>query len=321
MEYVLIFLAVLAVLVFVACGYILSYISRREPFPLPGWLIRRFEGSMEGNDDMPDAYWQTAREKEALLESKNLEQIHLINQAGMKLRAQYYPSEKPRKGLIVACHGSRSSGIGEFCFISEFLHNEGYDLFLVDHRACGQSEGKYMGYGLYESRDTMQWLDYINGRFGTGVPVILYGISMGSATVMMMSSLNLPGNVKGIVADCGYTSAWDEFRYQLKASFHMPPFPLLYLVNFISILFAGYSFKKANPLKAVRQAKVPILFFHGKKDDFVPCAMVYRLFDACASDKELFVVADAFHAKSYQTHPELYGPRMTAFMNRVLKQD
>lgn len=320
LEIVLIVFAVLLAVVLVVCAYILSYISRREPFKLPGWLIRSIESGMAGNDDMPDTYWEKAREKEQWLEQQNLEQIYITNQDGLKLRAQYYKSEKPCRGLILACHGCRSSGIGEFCFISEFLHNQGYDLFLVDHRACGESEGEYMGYGLYESRDTMLWIDYINRRFGKECPVILYGISMGSATVLMMSGLDLPENVKGIVADCGYTSAWNEFKYQLKTSFHMPPFPFLYFVNFLSLILAGYSFKKANPIQAVKKAKVPILFFHGEEDDFVPCYMVHELFAACTSEKQILVVPDALHAKSYQTHPELYEPKMTAFLDHVLNQ-
>lgn len=311
-------LVLLLIVVLVVCSYILSYISRRKPFPLPGWLVKQFEGSMVGNDALEDAYWQRAREREKWLESQNMEQLHLINADGLKLRAQYFPTGKERRGLVLACHGCRSSGIGEFCFISQFLNEQGYDLFLVDHRACGESEGKYMGYGYYESQDTMLWIDYITQRFGKEVPVFLYGVSMGSATVMMMSKQELPENVVGIVADCGYTSAWEEFQYQLRESFHMGPFPFLYIVSFLSRIFAGYSFKKANPIACVREAKVPILFVHGEKDDFVPCFMVQELYEACTAPKELLVVPDALHAKSYQTHPELYEPKLMAFFDRYL---
>lgn len=320
MAIAIVIILLLLVVVLVVCAYILSYISRRNPFPLPKWLISRVEGGMEGNDDMPASYWEKAKEREAWLEAQNLEQIHITNAKGMKLRGQYYPADKPRKGLILACHGCRSSGIGEFCFISEFLHNHGYDLFLVDHRACGESEGEYMGYGLYESQDTMLWLDYIVKRFGDDCPIILYGVSMGSATVMMMSNQDLPKNVKGIVADCGYTSAWNEFQYQLKASFHMPPFPFLYIVNFFSMVLAGYSFRKAAPIEAIKEAKVPILLFHGEKDDFVPTFMVHELFEACSAPKDLLVIPEALHAKSYQTHPELYEPKILSFFDWVLKK-
>lgn len=313
-----IIIAVLLILLLIISAYILSYLSRKTPLPLPKKLIQMIEGGLAGNAEMPDSYRQRQKEREQWLESQHMEQIHLKNARGYRLRAQYLPTKLQRKGMVLACHGARSSGIGEFSFISQFLNEQGYDLFLVDHRSCGESEGSYMGYGLYESKDTMLWLEYINNRFGTGLPLFLYGVSMGGATVLMMSKLALPANVKGIVADCSYTSAWNEFRYQLKTSFHLPPFPFLYLVDFMSVVMAGYSFRKASPLEAVKHSKVPILFFHGAKDDYVPCFMVHDLYEACTSKKDLLIIPDAVHAKSYQTHPERYGPKMLHFFDSLL---
>ena len=40
--------------------------------------------------------------------------------------------------------------------------------------------------------------------------IFLCGISMGCATTLMAAGLDLPDNVKGIIADCGFTSPWLE---------------------------------------------------------------------------------------------------------------
>lgn len=321
MKTFLIVLAVVILIVLVICAYILSFLSRKVGFPIPKIILNLVTGGIAGNDQMPDEYWKNANEKEKWLESQNLQRFEITNKKGMKLKAKLFPSEKQSKVFVLACHGARSSGIGEFSFISKYFHEKGYNLFLVDHRSCGESEGKWMGYGFYESQDTMLWIDFIKKNFGEDVQIVLYGVSMGGATVLMMSGMNLPENVKGIASDCSYTSAWDEFSYQLKTSFHLPAFPVLYIVNFLSIIMAGYSFKKASPIKALKNAKVPIQFFHGEKDDYVPAYMIKQLFDACPTEKEMMLIPDAVHAKSYQTHPDMYEEKFNEFFDRVISKE
>lgn len=318
LKIVLIVCGAVTALVLVVCAYILSYLSRRNSFPLPKFLINIVTNELAGNDDMPEEYWQEARKKEEWLEAQNLEHCEIRNKKGLKLKAKLYKSEIESKVFVLACHGCRSTGVGEFAFISEYIHDKEFNLFLVDHRACGESDGKYMGYGLFESQDTMLWIEFIKEHYGSDVKIILYGVSMGGATVLIMSGMNLPSNIKGIISDCSYTSAWDEFAYQLKSSFHLPAFPALYIVNLLSIILAGYSFKSASPVKSIKRAKVPVQFFHGEKDDYVPTYMINKLYDACPTEKNMLIVPDATHAKSYQTHPKMYEERLNTFFDRVL---
>lgn len=321
MKAFLIILGVAVVIVLIVCAYILSFLARKVGFPIPKFILNLVTGGIAGNDEMPDEYWKKAKNNEKWLESQNLQRFEITNKKGMKLKAKLFPSEEESKVFVIACHGAHSSGIGEFSFISKYFHKKSYNLFLVDHRASGESEGMWMGYGLYESQDTMLWIDFIKKNFGDDIEIVLYGVSMGGATVLMMSGLNLPKNVKGIVSDCSYTSAWDEFAYQLKTSFHLPKFPVLYIVNFISVIVAGYSFKKASPINALKKAKVPILFFHGEKDDYVPAYMIKQLYDACPTKKEMMLVPDAFHAKSYQTHPDVYEKKFNEFFYKILYKE
>ena len=172
-----------------------------------------------------------------------------------------------------------------------------------------------MGYGTHESKDTLLWLSYAKQRF-PNLQIFLLGVSMGAATVLMMSDQILPQDVKGIIADCAYTSAWDEFKYQLKTSFHLSAFPILHICDLLCRLYAHYSFKDASPVDHVKHAKVPVLFIHGKEDDFVPFYMEKELYDACGSEKTLLAVDGAVHARSYHRNSALYEKTLHSFFEK-----
>jgi len=247
------------------------------------------------------------------------ETYHLLNDDGQQLSARLYKADKPSDVYVFLSHGYRSSGPNEYSLISQFYHELGYNVFMVDHRASGDSEGEKIGYGYYESKDCMKWLNYLLVEFGADIRIVLHGISMGSATVMIMSAMpDLPDNVKFIVADCGYTSAWDEFVHNLENA-HVPVHPLLDGANFWNRHFNGYDFRDANPLEAVKHAKVPILFIHGDVDDFVPTRMGKELYLACAAPyKDLLITHGADHAHSYDITPEPYEAKVKEFIEKFL---
>ncbi|RYG71153.1 hypothetical protein EU245_14955 [Lentibacillus lipolyticus] len=56
--------------------------------------------------------------------------------------------------------------------------------------------------------------------------IILHGKSMGAVTVLMASGEELPDEVKGIVADSGYSTVKAELAHQLKHLYQLPSFPL-----------------------------------------------------------------------------------------------
>ena len=222
--------------------------------------------------------------------------------------------EKSNGRMIIACHGAHSSGICEFCFSAPYFHRMGYTILMPEHRGCGESEGKFLGYGTHESKDTFLWIDCARKRFPE-LDIFLLGVSMGGATVLMMSDKITDPTVKGIIADCSYTSAWDEFAYQLKNPFGLPAFPLLYIFDLYCRIICKYSLRDASPIKAVRSAKVPILFIHGAKDALVPVKMQKELFDACPTQKEMLTVENAVHAQSYYTDPRAYEAAAEKFIN------
>lgn len=317
MKAVMIILAVciaLILLLFLICGFIFSNLIWEKPLQVPPFIKHIVEKLIAGNG-VPDAYPQDAERAEEKLKSLPFEEITLTAPDGAHLKGHVLRPDKPNGCLVLACHGARSHAFGEFCFMIPFLYKNGYTLVLPEHRGCGKSDGKFMGYGTHESKDTFLWLDYAQRNFND-YDVYLLGVSMGAATVLMMSNQLKDTAVCGVIADCAYTSAWKEFEYQLKTSFHLPAFPILYICELYCRCIAHYSFKEASPVNAVKNADKPILFIHGKADDFVPFYMEKELYDACSSPKEYLVVENAVHARSYYTNPKLYGEKITEFMTK-----
>lgn len=255
--------------------------------------------------------------KEFLI-SQNHENLSLMSDDNILLKGMYFPSEKPSKKIVICVHGYTSCGLNDYSSIATFYHNLGYNTLLIDNRAHGESEGKYVGFGCLDRYDLKKWIAYIiNEKLGQDCDIYLHGISMGASTVLMASSLDLPSNVKGIIADCGYTSAWDVFKHVLKRDYHMYPFPIMYLTNIYCKLFAKYGFRDVSTLDTVSKTNIPILFIHGDKDDFVPTWMSKKNYDVCASKKELLIIKDAGHAESYYRNTPLYEDTVKKFLDEL----
>lgn len=299
---------------YLVCDLVSNLITNRK-FVIPQQI-----GDMVAGANMDDV--RALREDYMnRLESHGYERYTMTTDDGVKLEGYLMRPEKPSNVYVFAAHGYRSTGKGEYCGFSQYYLDRGYNIFFVDHRAAGESEGNYIGFGYFEHRDCLKWLEFMNETFGKDISIILHGVSMGSATVMLMSgSPDLPENVKLVVADCGYTSAWNEFEFKLS-SMHIPAWPLLPAVNKLNIRKAGYDFRDTSAINAVRKAKTPFLFVHGGADDFVPTYMAYQLYDACASkEKELMIIDGADHASSFVKDRPKYEAKLDEVISKyVLK--
>ena len=166
--------------------------------------------------------------------------------------------------------------------------------------------------GWLDRKDILYWMQV----FQTDTMVV-HGISRGGAATMMVAGEDVPQGISDIrfVADCGYTSAWDEFAGQLKEQFGLPSFPLMYTTSMLCQLRYGWNFREASSLRQTRKVKVPMLFIHGDADTFVPTAMVHELYDAKPDPKELWIASGAIHAFSYKEHKSEYIERVKSFVS------
>ena len=217
---------------------------------------------------------------------------------------------------VITVHGYTSEGINMSSYAKNY-YDMGYNVLIPDLRSHGLSEGDYIGMGWDDRLDIVSWINNIL-EDNADAEIILHGVSMGAATVSMVSGEDLPSNVKAIVADCGYTSVWDEFAYQLDDLFSLPQFPILNVSSLVSKVRAGYFLGTASSLKQVEKSKTPILFIHGDKDDYVPYYMMEELYNATSSEKEMLTIKDAGHAKSSEVDPETYWTTVYNFTNKYI---
>ncbi len=248
-----------------------------------------------------------------------LDEYEITNEKGFKLKGYLLPAEKESDVYVFCSHGYRGNGRLEFQNMAKFYHEKGYNLFIVDHQAAGESDGTYIGFGYHEYTDCFRWLDFMRNEFGKDIQIILHGVSMGCATVTMMSGHDrLPSNVKFTVADCGYTSAFDEFMH--NAGNMKLATPVIAVASKFNKIISGFDFKDANPLEAVKTAKVPMLFVHGGIDDFVPTEMAYKLYNNCSSpNKDILIVEGAAHAESYPVDSASYEAKINEFAEKFVK--
>lgn len=245
-------------------------------------------------------------QKSDALKNRDNEIIEITSKDGIKLVGHYIPAAKKANRLIIAVHGWRSIWHRDFGMVTDFWHNIGCDILYIEQRGQNNSEGDCMGFGLTERFDVLDWVNYSIDRFGNSLPIYLAGVSMGSATVLMASGLNLPENVHGIIADCGFTSPDDIWRHVAKNNLHIP-----YGIEqtFAYALFkkkTKYGLDEYSTVDALRENKTPILFIHGSNDHFVPVRMTYENFKACKAPKELLIVPGADHAMSYYSDTARY---------------
>ena len=249
-------------------------------------------------------------------EDAGYEDVYMTSYDGLKLHAYEIENEKPSDTWVIEVHGYMGEG-KDMARCSRVYYEDGYNLLIPDLRGHGKSEGEYVGMGWHDRLDMLGWIDYLIQR-NPKVQIVLYGVSMGGATVMMTAGESLPSNVKAIIEDCGYTTAWDEFSYNLETLFELPTYPLMPVANLVTKARADYFLSEASAIKQVARSKTPILFIHGEEDTFVPFFMLDEVYDAANCPKEKLVVHGAAHAASAEMEPELYTQTIKNFLAKYL---
>lgn len=281
----------------------------------------RSNAKREKTQDMSGTDWDSyiphIRECKAELKEYPHEDVYIKSKDGLKLHATYFTCEGSKK-VVICFHGYTSEGLNDYSTLAIFYKHNGYNLLIVDERSHGQSEGTYIGFGCLDRHDARLWIDYAIERVGEDCKILLHGDSMGGTTVLMTTGLELPRQVKAAVSDCAFSSAWDVFSHVLKTQYHLSPFPLLNITNSMFKKKAGYELNECNAKIEVAKAKIPILFMHGSDDSFVPCSMVYELYDICNSEKKLVVIDGAGHVESCYKDAKLYEGSIEEFIFPIM---
>ena len=247
-----------------------------------------------------------------LAANRNIITVGIPSRDGIHLAGHWYPCENAKR-IIVAMHGWRSAWNYDFSMIADFWHREGCSILFAEQRVQNNSGGNYITFGHLERYDCLDWVNFIEENNKENLPIYLAGISMGASTVLMTASLDLPENVRGIMSDCGFTSAYDIWRHVVSNNLHIPYGLHSYMINEICKKKIKVDSRNITTLAALNEARVPVAFIHGSDDRFVPVGMTYKNYKTCSSPKELLIVPGADHGESYYTEREKYEDFTRAF--------
>lgn len=268
-------------------------------------------------DDDDDTSLEVEADVNWLIKDSNYIDTYITSSDNLKLHAYEVKNENKTDKWAIVVHGYTSEG-KLLSSKAKHLYNMGYNVLVPDLRSHGTSEGNYIGMGWHDRLDIIGWINYIV-KNNPNSEIALHGTSMGSATVLMVSGENLPSNVKAIVADCGYTSVYDEFSYQLKQLFNLPAFPIMNFSDVVTHIRAGYCLNDASAINQVKKSTTPILYIHGDKDDFVPYYMMDELYNATNSEKEKLTIEGGEHANSDLVNPKLYWSTVNSFLEKYIE--
>lgn len=248
-------------------------------------------------------------------EALSCEQVYITSKDGLLLHGRYYHT-KDGAPLQIQCHGYRGTAMRDYCGGSKLGKAAGHNLLVIDQRAHGKSQGNVISFGIKERFDCLSWIEYALERFGNNTEIILCGVSMGAATVLMCSDMELPANVKGILADCPYSCPVKIIRKVCKDE-HLPPALTMPFIHLAARIFGRFKLDEHSPEKAVINSKLPILIIHGEDDRFVPCQMSRDL--AALTDKiRLETFPNAGHGLSFIEDFERYKFICNEFFDSIL---
>ncbi len=305
---ILLFLVLLTLSISYYCFYIAFYSSRKknttEEYPIP-------EGDIY--EPFRDLMVSWIKEVRALPH----EDFSITSFDGLTLRGKYY-EYAPGAPIELMLHGYRGEAERDLCGGVQRCFALRRSALIVDQRACGNSEGHVITFGIKEHRDCLAWIDFMVKHFGPDTKIILTGISMGASTVLMAASGPLPPNVVGVLADCGFTSAEDIIKKTIK-EMKLPVGPSYPFVKLAAKLYGRFNLAENSPIEAVQKATLPTIFFHGEADAYVPCEMSRRNFEACKAPKRILTIPGAGHGLSYPVAPEEYLQALREFFGPVLE--
>ena len=248
------------------------------------------------------------------LRDHNAQDVACRSFDGLTLRGKWIPADHP-KATIILFHGYKTHYIHDFAGIFSLYRSIGLNLLLVRQRSHGESEGKYITFGVRERKDAISWVEFHNRTHGMD-NVFLGGMSMGASTVLFAAGEDLPPNVRGITADCGFSSPAEIMSHIIRQDYHLPPKLVMPLMEVWARTLGGFSLYECSTRETLARSKTPILFIHGTADTFVPCSMSQSGYACCASPREIHLIDGAGHGRAYLFEPERLTKALVDFFNR-----
>lgn len=257
-------------------------------------------------------HYDTLRRWSRELEAEPYEAMEVTTPDGLTLRGRYYPLGQEDGPLEILFHGYRGFSERDMAGALERCRAVGHSVLLADQRCHGRSDGHVITFGAREQDDVFLWLVAAEKKWGQR-PTMIGGVSMGCTTVLLAAGKGLPPQVFAVLADCGYTRARDIICKVIR-QIGLPPKLLYPLVRLGAVLYGGFDPNRVDAVAAMERCRVPVIFYHGDTDDFVPHEMGRINFEACAAPKRFVSIPGAGHGLCFPADKERYIRELREFL-------
>lgn len=256
---------VLFILLNIICAFhaykLTHFYSSKEMMPKPekmGW-----------SDKMSAVLFGVKFPKTASVDTFSLhhETVLLKTEDSLKLEAWYVDNRKMNdssnesKGTVILFHGHGGKKNDVIREAYSFF-NLGYSVLLVDFRAHGNSEGNTCTVGFNESKDVRAAYNYIVDMGEHNI--ILYGISMGAATILKAIEDNYVHPQK-IILEMPFGTLHQAVKGRLLMM-HLPQQPFASLLTFWGGIEQGFWAFNFKPAEYAKKVECPTLLQWGTND-------------------------------------------------------
>lgn len=229
------------------------------------------------------------------------------------LHVQFLRNPTPTSKYLILSHGYTDNRMGDLKYVRMYL-DLGFNCVIYDLRGHGENEATITTYGIREGRDLNALIADTRQRYPDLTILGLHGESLGAASTI--SALRDAPAVDFVVAD----SAFSDIENVLREGYRQANVPtiLVDLADLGARLRYGVSIKAMNPIEALSENQIPILFIHGEDDTFIPARNSEALFERSKGVKRLLFVPGAGHAESIFVNPLRYRETVEAFLAEFL---
>lgn len=214
------------------------------------------------------------------------EDVDITTADGVRLHGWWLPAQGAARGSVLHLHGN-AANVSNHLPLVAWLPPAGFNVLMVDYRGFGASQGTPTPDSVVE--DGLAALRYLRARADTDpARLIVFGQSIGGATALRMLARDAEG-VRLAIIDSAFASYRGIARDAAIGSIVLAP-----LAPLTGVLPDAAS----DPVTAVAQLRLPLLFVHGTADQVIPPKHSDRLHAAANEPKRLIVAPGARHMEA-----------------------
>lgn len=248
------------------------------------------------------------------IKEKPHQDLEIVSDDNLKLRAVYYRSESDNNITVICVHGYTSHAEREWAFPGLFYLSLGYNVLIPYQRAHGKSEGDLITFGAYEHLDMLKWVKKIN-ELRPNDKIIIHGLSMGGGITLDLCDKEMM-NVKGLIADAPSLSIKAFFENVSKEIFkkHGEKVGKFAIQRFNKEF--NVDINKFERVPLVATSKYPILLSAGSMEGYDEIFKIMKGLNR--NPTEIVILPGCNHGNGMYKQTELYQDAIKKFINSVL---